>query len=71
MYGNRYLNGDYGKNIEGVVLVGEFSLTGEFSIVNVTGGHTHDEIYFPYQTKMESLNDKHQYTGLNLIYELI
>jgi hypothetical protein len=71
MYGNRYLNGDFGKNIEGVVLVDEFSLTGEFSIVNVTGGHTHDEIYFPYQTKMESLNDKHQYTGLNLIYELI
>jgi hypothetical protein len=71
MYGNRYLNGDFGKNIEGVVLVDEFSLTGEFSIVNVTGGRTHDEIYFPYQTKMESLNDKHQYTGLNLIYELI
>jgi hypothetical protein len=70
MYGNRYLNGDYGKNIEGTVSDGEDSMN-EFSIVNITGGHKRDEIYFPYQRKMESLKDKHHYTGLNLIYELI
>jgi hypothetical protein len=70
MYGNRYLNGDYGKNIEGTVSEGEDSMN-EFSIVNITGGHKRDEIYFPYQRKMEIVKGKHHYTGLNLIYEPI
>jgi len=70
MYGNRYLNGDFGKNIEGIVLEGEDSMN-EFSIVNVTGGHTYDEIYFPYQKKMEDLRGNYKYRGLNLLYEPI
>jgi hypothetical protein len=54
-YARNYKNGVYGKNIEGVVLVGEFSLTDKFNIVNITGGHKDDEIYFPYQEKMKNL----------------
>ena len=70
MYANKYLNGVYGKNIEGTVLEGEDSMN-EFSIVNITGGHKDDEIYFPYQEKMKNLQSKPIYKGLNLIYEPI
>jgi hypothetical protein len=70
MYANKYLNGVYGKNIEGTVLEGEDSMN-EFSIVNITGGHNDDEIYFPYQEKMKNLQSKPIYKGLNLLYEPI
>ena len=70
MYANKYLNGVYGKNIEGTVLEGEDSMN-EFSIVNITGGHKDDVIYFPYQEKMKNLQSKPIYKGLNLLYEPI
>jgi len=71
MYGENFKNGAYGKNIEGVVLVGDS--TSEFSLTLIKTGLTPyiDEVYFPYQEKMEKLRGDSRYEGLNLLYEPI
>jgi hypothetical protein len=73
MYGENFKNGAYGKNIEGVVLTGD--ATNEFSLTNIeTYDHytfSSDEVYFPYQEKMEKIRGEYRYEGLNLLYEPI
>jgi hypothetical protein len=73
LYGENFKNGVYGKNIEGVVLTGD--ATNEFSLTNIkTYDHytfSSDEVYFPYQEKMEKIRGGYRYEGLNLLYEPI
>jgi hypothetical protein len=75
MYARNYKNGVYGKNIEGTVEVDKDSMHSmdSFKLINIKSSYMDngDEIYFPYQEKMEDLQSKPIYKGLNLIYEPI
>jgi hypothetical protein len=74
-YARNYKNGVYGKNIEGIVGVDKDSMHSmdSFRLINIKSRYmeNEDEIYFPYQEKMENLQSKPAYKGLNLLYEPI
>jgi hypothetical protein len=72
MYARNYKNGVYGKNIEGTVEVDKNSMD-SFILINIKSSYMDngDEIHFPYQEKMEDLQSKPAYKGLNLLYEPI
>lgn len=65
MFGDDYINGNYGEKITGKVIdtyeAGDTDISNEFILVE---DNTGDQIYFPYKKLMES-ND------LKLVYELL